>query len=69
MARTFAYLRVSSAGQTTENQIREIEAAGFNAFRDAHHPHNLRYADYWQRDGLLWWPQFGTHIWFFSLQA
>lgn len=29
MARTFAYLRVSSAGQTTENQIREIEAAGF----------------------------------------
>jgi putative DNA-invertase from lambdoid prophage Rac len=29
MARTFAYLRVSSAGQTTENQIREIAAAGF----------------------------------------
>jgi putative DNA-invertase from lambdoid prophage Rac len=29
MPRTFAYLRVSSAGQTTENQIHEIEAAGF----------------------------------------
>jgi putative DNA-invertase from lambdoid prophage Rac len=29
MARTFAYCRVSTAGQTTENQIREIEAAGF----------------------------------------
>lgn len=29
MARTFAYLRVSTAGQTTENQLREIEAAGF----------------------------------------
>jgi putative DNA-invertase from lambdoid prophage Rac len=29
MSRTFAYLRVSSFGQTTENQIREIEAAGF----------------------------------------
>jgi putative DNA-invertase from lambdoid prophage Rac len=29
MPRAFAYLRVSSAGQTTENQIREIEAAGF----------------------------------------
>jgi putative DNA-invertase from lambdoid prophage Rac len=29
MARTFAYLRVSTAGQTTENQVREIEAAGF----------------------------------------
>jgi putative DNA-invertase from lambdoid prophage Rac len=29
MARTFAYVRVSTAGQTTENQVREIEAAGF----------------------------------------
>jgi putative DNA-invertase from lambdoid prophage Rac len=29
MARTFAYARVSTTGQTTENQIREIEAAGF----------------------------------------
>jgi putative DNA-invertase from lambdoid prophage Rac len=29
MARTFAYVRISTAGQTTENQIQEIEAAGF----------------------------------------
>lgn len=29
MPRTFAYVRVSTTGQTTENQIREIEAAGF----------------------------------------
>jgi putative DNA-invertase from lambdoid prophage Rac len=29
MPRTFAYVRVSSTGQTTENQIQEIEAAGF----------------------------------------
>lgn len=29
MTRTFAYVRVSTLGQTTENQIREIEAAGF----------------------------------------
>ncbi len=29
MPRTFAYTRVSTAGQTTENQIREIESAGF----------------------------------------
>ncbi|MFL5281582.1 MAG: recombinase family protein [Rhodopila sp.] len=27
--RTFAYVRVSTTGQTTENQIREIQAAGF----------------------------------------
>ncbi len=29
MSRTFAYCRVSSSEQTTENQLREIEAAGF----------------------------------------
>ena len=29
MPRTFAYVRVSTACQTTENQIQEIEAAGF----------------------------------------
>ena len=30
MPRTFAYVRVSTSGQTTENQIHEIEAAGFS---------------------------------------
>ena len=30
MPRTFAYVRVSTTGQTTENQIQEIEAAGFD---------------------------------------
>ena len=29
MARTFAYLRVSTAGQTTDNQLQEIKVAGF----------------------------------------
>lgn len=29
MARTFAYCRVSTSDQTTDNQVREIEAAGF----------------------------------------
>ena len=29
MPRTFAYCRVSTADQTTDNQVREIEAAGF----------------------------------------
>ena len=33
MARTFAYCRVSTAGQTTQNQIQEIEAAGFKVER------------------------------------
>ncbi len=30
MSRVFAYCRVSTAGQTTENQVREIQAAGFS---------------------------------------
>ena len=29
MARTFAYCRVSTADQTTDNQVREIEGAGY----------------------------------------
>jgi putative DNA-invertase from lambdoid prophage Rac len=29
MSRVFAYCRVSTKEQTTENQVREIEAAGF----------------------------------------
>ncbi|MFT3870730.1 MAG: malectin domain-containing carbohydrate-binding protein [Nibricoccus sp.] len=45
-------------------RVRQIEAAGFNAFRDAHHPHNLRFQQYWDHDGLLWWTQFGDSTWF-----
>ncbi len=30
MSRTFAYARVSTSDQTTDNQLREIEAAGFS---------------------------------------
>lgn len=30
MSRVFAYLRVSTADQTTDNQLREIEGAGFS---------------------------------------
>ena len=33
MSRTFAYCRVSTADQTCDNQIQEIEAAGFNIDR------------------------------------
>ena len=29
MARSFAYIRVSTAEQTTENQVQELQAAGF----------------------------------------
>ena len=30
MPRTFAYVRVSTTGQTTQNKIQEIQAAGLN---------------------------------------
>ena len=33
MPRTFAYVRVSTTGQTVENQVREIEGAGFKVDR------------------------------------
>lgn len=42
----------------------QIKASGFNSFRDAHHPHNLRYQNYWDSMGIAWWPQFAAHIWF-----
>jgi beta-galactosidase len=45
-------------------RVAQIRAAGFNAVRDAHYPHNLRYQEAWDRDGVLWWPQFAAHIWF-----
>lgn len=46
------------------SRVEQIKAAGFNAFRDAHQPHNLLYQYYWNHDGILWWPQFSAHIWF-----
>ena len=45
-------------------RIKEVKDLGFNAFRDAHQPHNLRYKDLIDREGLLWWPQFSAHIWY-----
>lgn len=45
-------------------RVMQLRAAGFNAFRDAHQPHNLDYQQYWDKLGLLWWPQFSAHIWY-----
>ncbi|GGI51620.1 hypothetical protein GCM10011425_28320 [Mucilaginibacter galii] len=45
-------------------RVMQLRAAGFNAFRDAHQPHNLEYQQYWDKLGLLWWPQFSAHIWY-----
>ncbi|WP_164976310.1 malectin domain-containing carbohydrate-binding protein [Oleiharenicola lentus] len=45
-------------------RVDQTKATGFNAMRDAHQPHNLRYQDHWDREGILWWPQFISQIWF-----
>lgn len=41
-----------------------MKSAGFNSFRDAHHPHNLRYYRHWDEAGMLCWTQMGSHVWF-----
>lgn len=45
-------------------RVSQVQAGGFNALRDGHYPHNLRYARLIEQRGLMWWPQFSSHIWF-----
>jgi hypothetical protein len=52
--------------QEIKARVMQIKATGFNAFRDAHQPHNLEYQLYWEKLGILWWPQYSAHIWFDS---
>ncbi|MBS1605919.1 MAG: DUF4982 domain-containing protein [Bacteroidetes bacterium] len=60
--------RMGASHAFSEEEIKarvgQIRAAGFNAFRDAHQPHNLRYQHYWDSLGILWWPQLSAHIWY-----
>ena len=45
-------------------RVRDMKALGFNSFRDAHQPHNLRYQQFWDEHGILLWTQMAAHIWF-----
>lgn len=45
-------------------RIAQIKAAGFNAFREAHQPHNLEYQKLLDEVGMLFWSQFSAHIWY-----
>ena len=45
-------------------RVGQMRAAGFNAFRDAHQPHNSDYHQAWDSLGILWWPQMAAHIWY-----
>ena len=50
--------------EMVQSRVNQMKAAGYNAFRDAHQPHNLRYHPNWDKSGMLWWPQMAAHIWF-----
>jgi beta-galactosidase len=54
----------SFSNEMIQSRVEQIRDAGFNAFRDAHQPHNLLYQKYWNETGMLWWPQFSAHIWY-----
>jgi len=45
-------------------RVQQMKSAGFNAFRDAHQPHNLAYQQYWDQLGMLWWTQMAAHVWY-----
>ena len=46
------------------SRIKQITNAGFNAFREAHQPHNLLYQQLLDEQGILFWSQFSAHIWY-----
>ena len=45
-------------------RVKMVRNAGFNALREAHQPHNLRYQQLCDEQGLLFWSQFSAHIWY-----
>jgi len=52
------------SNEQIRSRVMQIKAAGFNAFRDAHQPHNLLYSEYWDKEGILCWTQMAAHIWY-----
>ena len=45
-------------------RMKWVKAAGFNAFRDGHQPHNLLYGKICNEKGILWWTQLSAHVWY-----
>ncbi len=52
------------SNEQIEARIKWVQAAGFNAFRDGHQPHNLLYGKLFNQKGILWWTQLSAHIWY-----
>ncbi len=47
-----------------DSRVILMNQLGYNAFREAHQPHNLRYVRDCNRLGILYWAQFSAHIWY-----
>jgi beta-galactosidase len=54
------------SNEQIKSRMKWVKAAGFNAFREAHQPHNLLYIRLCDESGLLLWSQFSAHIWYDS---
>jgi beta-galactosidase len=54
----------SFSDEQIHSRIEQIKAGGFNAFREAHQPHNLKYQSALDQNGILFWSQFSAHIWY-----
>ena len=52
------------SNEEIQARMKWIQSAGFNAFRDAHQPHNFLYGKFCDEKGLLWWTQFSAHVWY-----
>ncbi len=46
------------------SRVKMMRQTGFNAFREAHQPHNLYYQQLLDEQGMLFWSQFSAHIWY-----
>lgn len=46
------------------SRVKMMRQAGFNAFREAHQPHNLYYQQLLDEQGILFWSQFSAHVWY-----
>jgi beta-galactosidase len=52
------------SNEQIQSRVKWIQAAGFNAFRDGHQPHNLLYGKLCNEKGILWWTQLSAHVWY-----
>jgi hypothetical protein len=52
------------SNEQIRSRMNWVKAAGFNAFRDGHQPHNLLYGQLCDSMGILWWTQLSAHIWY-----